>query len=186
VVGVAERDPGGLDHLFNSAVTLAPSGEVLGVQRKLHPAHGSEREYFSKGSEIVVVATDLGVLSAQICYDLYFPEVARAAALRGAEILCGIANITDRPEWPDRLAHLAAVRSYENMQHVAVVNRVGENHGRPFGGESVVAVPPGVIVARGPRSEEALILTDLHGKTLLDERAERPVLEDRRPEVYGL
>ena len=72
------------------------------------------------------------------------------------------------------------------MQHVAVVNRVGENHGRRFGGESVVAVPPGILVARGPRSEEALVLADLHAKTLSDERAERPVFEDRRPEVYGL
>src|SRR5439155_13875698 len=89
VVGVAERGPGAHGQLFNSAVIVAPSGEVVGVQRKLHPAHGPEREYFAKGSEIVVVPTELGVLSAQICYDLYFPEVARAAALRGAEILCG-------------------------------------------------------------------------------------------------
>jgi predicted amidohydrolase len=186
VVGVAERDPEGQDGLLNSAVLILPSGKVAGVQRKLHPAHGPEREYFGKGSEIVVVPTDLGVLSAQVCYDLYFPEVARAAALRGAEILCGIANITDRPEWPDRLAHLAAVRAYENMQHVAVVNRVGENHGRAFGGESVVAVPPGIVVARGPRTEEALVFADLHGKTLTEERAVRPVFDDRRPEVYGL
>jgi len=184
VVGVAERGP--QDELFNSAVLIEPSRGVVGVQRKLHPAHGPERDYFARGSEIRVSPTDLGVLSAQICYDLYFPEVARAAALRGTEILCGIANITDRPEWPDRLAHLAAVRAYENMQHVAVVNRVGENHGRLFGGESVVAIPPGIVIARGPRGQEAVVVADLHAKTLADERAERPVFEDRRPEVYGL
>ncbi|MDP9343381.1 MAG: carbon-nitrogen hydrolase family protein [Actinomycetota bacterium] len=186
VVGLAERHVDAGDRVFDSAVVVAPSGAIAGIQRKLHPAHGPERDYFARGSSIVVVPTDLGVLSAQVCYDLYFPEVPRAAALRGAEILCGIANITDRPEWPDRLAHLASVRAYENMQHVAVVNRVGENHGRPFGGESVVAVPPGIVVARGPRSEEALVVATLHAKTLHDERAERPVFEDRRPEVYGL
>ena len=186
VVGVAERHPDAGDRVFNTAMVMAPSGEIVGVQRKLHLAHGSERDYFARGSDIVVVPTALGVLAAQICYDLYFPEVARAAALRGAEILCGIANITDRPEWPDRLVHLASVRAYENMQHVAIVNRVGADHGRPFGGESVVAVPPGIVVARGPRAEEAVVHATLHAKTLQEERANRPVFEDRRPEVYGL
>ena len=186
VVGVAERHPGAGGRVFNSAVVIAPSGEIVAVQRKLHPAPGPERDYFAKGPTIEVVETDLGVLSAQVCYDLYFPEVARAAALRGAEILCGIANITDRPEWPDRLVHLASVRAYENMQHVALVNRVGQNHGRPFGGESVVVVPPGIVVARGPRGDEALVHATVHAKTLAEERARRPVFEDRRPEVYGL
>src|SRR5438093_1364978 len=46
--------------------------------------------------------------------------------------------------------------------------------------------PPGLVVARGPRTEEALVLADLHGKTRTEERAERPVFDDRRPEVYGL
>jgi len=65
------------------------------------------------------------------------------------------------------------------------VNRVGQNHGRAFGGESVVAVPPGLIVARGPRAREAMVFATVHGKTLAQERARRPVFEDRRPEVYG-
>jgi len=165
---------------------IARSGAVVGVQRKLHPAHGPERKYFAKGSRIEVIPTELGVLSAQICYDLYFPEVPRAAALRGTEVLCGIANITDRPEWPDRLPAVAMVRAYENMQHVAVVNRVGEDHGRPFGGESVVAEPPGLVLARGPRAEEALVCATLRAEVLREALARRPVFEHRRPGAYDL
>jgi predicted amidohydrolase len=185
VIGVAERHPTVGATVYNSAVVLGPSGEVLGVQRKLHPA-GEERHVFARGPSIEVVQTDLGILTAQICYDIYFPEVARTAALRGAEILCGVANITLRQEWPDRLQQLAAVRAYENMQHVAVVNRVGQNHGREFGGGSVVAEPPGHILAVAAEGEEALLVTTLRGSTLTEERAKRPVFSDRRPDVYEL
>ncbi|MFI5035341.1 MAG: carbon-nitrogen hydrolase family protein [Acidimicrobiales bacterium] len=183
-VGVAERHPTISYTAFNSAVLISPDAHVVGVQRKLHPA-GEERHYFAAGDEIVVTSTDLGVLSVQVCYDLYFPEVPRVAALKGSELLCGLFNVTDRPEWPDRLAQLAAVRAYENMQPVALVNRVGENHGRVFGGESVVVEPPGSIVARAPRSVETVLRAVVAAETLAGARGRRPVFADRRPELYA-
>ncbi len=182
--GMAERHPDVPYTVFDSAVLVEPSGAVVGVQRKLHLA-GAERHYFGRGDRVETFQTDLGVLSLQICYDVYFPEVCRAAALNGAEILLGLFNVTDREDWPDRLASLASVRAYENMQHVVLVNRVGEHGGRVFGGESVVASPPGRVVLRGPRLEEALLLIRLDSETLARERARRPVFADRRPEVYG-
>jgi omega-amidase len=184
-VGVAEKHPSITYTAFNSAVVIGPDGQLIGVQRKLHPA-GEERHYFAPGEEIVVFPTDLGKLTVQICYDLYFPEVPRVAALRGSELLCGIFNITDRPEWPDRLAQLAAVRAYENMQPVALVNRVGENHERVFGGESAVAEPPGRVIARAPRGEEAILRATVKAETLAVERGRRSIFADRRPELYGL
>lgn len=185
VAGMAERHPTIPYTAFNSAVLIGPDGEVLGVQRKLH-LPGDERHYFAAGDAIGVFATDLGAITLQICYDAYFPEVARTAALRGAEILCGIFNLTHRPQWPDRLAHLAAVRAYENMQHVVMVNRVGANHGKAYGGESAVAVPPGAVAARGPAAEPALVRAVLPAEALARERAFRPVFADRRPDAYDL
>ncbi len=183
VVGVAEAHDVGSTTLHNSAVLVGPSGEVLGVQRKLH-LPGAERHYFGVGDEIVVTDTAIGRIAMAICYDLYFPEVARVSALKGAEILVGPANIPHRPSWPERLTSLARVRAYENMHHVVIVNRVGANHGVTFGGESVAASPPGIVAASLPTTT-AVETTTLTAETLTRERLRRPVFADRRPGLYG-
>jgi omega-amidase len=185
VVGVAERHPSISATAFNSAVLIDANGRVAGVQRKLHLA-GEERHYFVSGREIQVFDTDLGRLAISICYDNYFPEVARAAALRGAEILCGVFNIPHRPDWRDRLGALASVRAYENMHHVVFVNRVGTDAGVLYGGESAIASPPGRVIARGPCLEEAIVTATLRAGAIAEERAWRPVFADRRPDVYRL
>lgn len=184
-VGVAERHPDIAGTIYNTALLVDPQGAVVGRQRKLHPA-GEERHYFAAGAAVEVVSCDLGVVSLVVCYDAYFPEVPRAAALQGAELLCGLFNITHRPDWPHRLAQLAAVRAYENMQHVVFVNRVGTDHGRTFGGESAATTPPGLLLAEGPPAEEWHTTVDLDRERLLEARAERTVFADRRPDVYQL
>ncbi len=185
VAGVAERHPDVSGTIYNTALLVGPDGTVVGRQRKLHPA-GEERHYFAVGDSIEVVACDLGLVSMAVCYDAYFPEVPRAAALRGAELLCGLFNVTHRPDWPHRLAQLAAVRSYENMQHVVFVNRVGTDHGRTFGGESAAVTPPGRLLAEGPSVVEWGTTVELERERLLEARAERTVFADRRPMVYRL
>ncbi len=183
--GMAERHPVLAHAICNSAVILAPSGERIAVQRKLH-LPGEERHYFARGDSIEVVATDIGVLTAQICYDLHIPEVARFAALQGAEVLLGLANIPHRDEIAHRIEQLASVRAYENMQHVAIVNRVGSDNEVAYGGGSVVACPPGVVVARAPLHDEHTVTAQLTDAVLLDERMRRPVFADLRPDVYRL
>jgi omega-amidase len=183
VVGVAESHPAVAHTVFNSAVVIDGNGSVAGVQRKLH-LPGEERHYFGVGDRIEVIATDLGRISPQICYDLYFPEAARVAALRGAEILIGVANIPRRPHWPDRLVHLAALRAYENMHHVLLVNRTGADHGIAYGGGSVAAIPPGLVACRAQDDSPATPVVVLRAEILLNERARRPVFADRRPDLY--
>ena len=185
IIGMAERHPRIRGTTYDSAVVIDPGGDVVGVQRKLHLA-GEEHHYFAVGDEIVVVPTELGLISVVICYDAYFPEVARTAALRGSESLCGIFNVTHRPDWPQRLTHLAAVRAYENMQHTVFVNRVGENHGRQFGGGSVIARPPGVISAIAQESCETVFAATIDTDLVAAERSFRPVFADRRPDIYDL
>ena len=185
VAGVAERDHRVPGTIYNSAVVIAPSGDVVATQRKLHPA-GEERHYFGTGDEIVVARTDIGSIAVALCYDVYFPEIPRTAALRGSTMLVGVFNVTHRTDWPARLTHLAAVRAYENMQHVILVNRVGENHGRRFGGGSAAARPPGMICAEARELDRALLRVRWDTDDVLTERAYRPVFADRRPELYDL
>lgn len=183
-IGFAEADPVVPQTIYNAAALVDEAGSVVGMQRKLH-LPGEERHYFARGDEVEVFSTDLGRLGIQICYDLYFPEVARLAALRGAEVLCGLANIPLRLDWPDRLRQLACVRAYENMQHVVLVNRVGSQHGYVYGGESVAASPPGRVLAEAPQAEPALVTATLSSERLVAERVRRPVFADRRQDVYG-
>lgn len=183
VVGVAEAHAIIPDTVANTVVLITTDGAVAGVQRKLH-LPGEERHYFATGDDIVVVSTELGVISMQICYDLHFPEVARVAALRGAEILIGVANIPHRQDWADRLSHLAAVRAYENMQPVAIVNRVGTDHGIHYGGGSVMMRPPGVLVAACEFGVADVRVASVNAKSLAEERIRRPVFADRRPTLY--
>ncbi len=184
VVGVAEGHPMVPHTAANSAVVIDGNGVVAGVQRKLH-LPGEERHWFSAGDTIGVVRTDLGVLAVHICYDLYFPEVSRVSALAGSDILVGIANIPYRPVWSERIAQLAAVRSYENMQPVIVVNRVGTDHGAQYGGGSVAVRPPGIIDHQSPLLDSALDRVTLLGVDVMEQRARRPIFAVRRPELYG-
>ena len=79
--GLAERDRG---IAYNTQVVVAPEGYV-GKQRKLHLS-ADEYFHFRMGSEIPVLDLGLCRLGIGICYDNLFPEVARIAAVRGAEV----------------------------------------------------------------------------------------------------
>ncbi len=82
VVGLNERD-GTLRH--NSAVVVGPQGHVA-TYRKLH-LFNDEKSWFEPGGELPVVDLPFGRLGMVICFDLWFPEAARALALAGAEII---------------------------------------------------------------------------------------------------
>ena len=90
VVGTSERGPErGTVH--NTAAVIGPTGEVLGSYRKTHVFYLEDRDaggWVTRGDQAVVVDTDLGRIGLLICYDGDFPELARAEAVRGAEVLC--------------------------------------------------------------------------------------------------
>ena len=84
VAGLAEQGDG---CRHNSAVVLGPAGR-LATYRKLHLFY-DEQSWFRPGEELVVVDLPTARVGVAICYDLWFPEVARALALRGAEVIAG-------------------------------------------------------------------------------------------------
>ncbi len=118
-----------------------------------------------------------------VCYDLRFPELARAYAVAGAEMLLLAAA------WPQaRRAHwdlLLQARAVENLLFMAAVNRVGEGRFGPFGGGSAVIAPDGRVVARAEQHPQVLLATvDL--AQVAARRAAFPALDDRRPSCYAL
>jgi N-carbamoylputrescine amidase len=188
VAGIAERDG---DKLFNSAVMVGPKG-YLGRFRKVH-LWGDEKKIFEAGDlGFPVYQAPFGRVAIAICYDVWFPETFRAAALQQADILCVATNWVPMPGQPaDRPAMantLVMAGAHSNNLVVACADRVGVERGQPFEGQSLIVDRRGWPVA-GPASrldEEILFAqVDLDPSGRRGVGADNDVLQDRRPEVYA-
>lgn len=82
--GVVEKQG---DYVFNTAVLFDRNGGYLGKYRKTHPTYSEVVKGVSCGSDYPIFELDFGKIAVQICYDQWFPEVARHYAEQGAEIL---------------------------------------------------------------------------------------------------
>jgi predicted amidohydrolase len=109
VVSLYERDG---KAVYNTAVLLGPDGKLIGKYRKVCLPHREVEDGVEPGSEYPVFATKFGKVGMMICYDGFFPEVARELTARGAEVIA----------WPVAGCNplLAAARACEN--HVYVVS----------------------------------------------------------------
>jgi predicted amidohydrolase len=107
VVGLVERDR----HLiYNVAVLIGPDGAVAGKYRKVCLPRGEIEAGIAPGSDYPVFATRFGKVGMMVCYDGFFPEVARALSNRGAEVIAW-------PVWGCNPL-LARARACENHVHV--------------------------------------------------------------------
>jgi len=188
VAGIAEREG---ETLFNSAVVLGPKG-YIGTYRKNH-LWGAENLFFEPGNlGVPVFRIGAGRIACAICYDIWFPEIFRLAALQGADLLCVPTNWVPMPSQPkDSMVManiLAMAGAHSNSMFVAAADRVGVERGQPFLGNSVIVSHSGWLLA-GPASadgEEILFanmnLSDARRKRGLNEFNQ--VLRDRRTDFY--
>ena len=180
-------EPTTMRNEIHNAVALIENGELRAVYRKMHlPVE--ENHYFVPGDDVVVVDAAAGRVGLLACYDLLFPEAARIAALRGAEVLVVPSNWLDIGNLRRLGEVLPVARALEEQMHVVFVNGVGElgARGRRWRlyGRSLVVAATGEVVARAGSDEETLIAT-LPGSDLAAASDVFPVLRDRRPELYG-
>lgn len=177
---------------FNTAVVFDADGRELGKYRKTHIPDGPqyhEKFYFTPGNlGYPVFPTRHGVIGVGICWDQWFPEVARVFALEGAQILfypSAIGSEPDRPGYSSAEAWRTVIRSHAiaNGIFVAAVNRVGVEDEMTFYGESFVADPFGEILVRAGADEEVLI-ADLDLERIRELRDLLHFLRDRRIETY--
>lgn len=188
VGGLAERDG---DVLFNSAVLVGPDGWV-GTFRKLH-LWNEENLYFERGNlGVPVFHIPVGRIAMAICYDGWFPETFRLAALQGADIVCVPTNWVPIPGQvagrPAMATTVTMASANVNSMFIAAADRVGDERGQPFIGQSLIVDQAGWPVA-GPASEadEEIIVAEVD---LADARRKRnwnafnQPLRDRRTDVY--
>ncbi|WP_158583543.1 nitrilase-related carbon-nitrogen hydrolase [Salinisphaera sp. Q1T1-3] len=139
VVGLIERDG---DAIHNSALAIDRDGRIAGCYRKLQ-LFGDEARVFlagQTGSVVSLCGVSVGLL---ICFDIEFPEPARALACAGAALLVSIsANMV--PFAPDHRLCVQA-RALENRRPHVYVNQVGQGESHHFTGQSAVADSAGQI-----------------------------------------
>jgi predicted amidohydrolase len=130
-------------------VLIGPSGEVLGSYRKTHVFYLEDRAvggWVTRGDRAVVVDTELGAIGLLICYDGDFPELARAEAVLGAEVLCrpsALLRSADIWELTNR------ARAYDNHVFVVGANATGSDPaGTLYFGNSMIVTPVAEVVAR--------------------------------------
>jgi predicted amidohydrolase len=132
VVGLAEVAPA-TGIYYNSAALIGPNG-LIGVYRKTH-SYISEPKWAKDGDlGIPVFDTEIGRIAINICQDASFPEPARVAALRGADVICFPTNwLLEKSPAPVWMA-----RAYENTVSFVAANRYGCERGIQFSGGSCV------------------------------------------------
>ena len=188
VGGFAEIDASGA--LYSSAAVVDGSG-VAALYRKTH-LWDAEREVFQAGADPApVVDTRIGRLGVCVCYDLFFPELTRGLALRGADVVvvptnspCADAGVDPRDNIGVSVARAAA---HVNRVFVAVCDRHGDERGQRWVGRSTIVDPDGALMAGPPGDRACTLLADCDLATARDKRftgTSNDAFGDRRPAVY--
>jgi N-carbamoylputrescine amidase len=199
---------------FNTAIVVSPQSELVARTRKLHipiTAGYHEDRYFRPGpgdsEAFPLVALEMHQilppgegkfdavreevhLGLPTCWDQWFPEVARAYSLEGADVLVyptAIGSEPDHPEFDTQplWQHVIVGNGIANGVFMVAVNRIGSEPPLTFYGSSFVSDPYGRILAQAPRDEPAVLVADLD----LDQRRDWlelfPFLTTRRPDTYA-
>ncbi len=201
IAPVFERRAPGLYH--NSAAVIDATGEVAGLYRKMHipddPAY-YEKFYFTPGDlGFRAFDTRVGRIAPLICWDQWYPEGARLAALAGACLLLYPTAIGWHPqerndcgkEQRDAWRTIQRAHAIANGTYVAVVNRVGHEvpssggAGLEFWGTSFVADPFGVELAVASVDREEILLAEVDLARVEEVRRNWPFLRDRRIDAYA-
>ncbi len=186
------------DKKFNTSCIFGPDGKTLGTYRKAHIPHDPgfyEQDYFGSGNEAIKVhETPFGNVAVGICYDQWFPEFARIATLKGADLIVyptaigtnaniPPVDVTIKENWEQMWQAAQVGHAAANCIYVAAVNRVGDEGATHFYGGSFVADPNATILTKGDDTEQVLLANiDLsYPKKMQD--AWRFLLE-RRPDLY--
>ena len=190
VVGLNEQAG---ERRHNSAVLIGPAGK-LAIYRKLHLYH-NEQTWFAPGAHLPVVETPIGRIGMIICFDLWFPEPARALALAGAEIIAVPTNwvASFKPTvWDDRGYcqgdYVAMATAAQNGVVMACADRIGVERGTTFLGASIIVGADGWPLA-GPASKDQaeLLVADVDLDDVERARRRTPrnhLFDDRHPDAY--
>jgi len=172
--------------LFNSSLLIGPDGYIGRYDKLYLPTFlpFEEKIFFHEGKGLPVFDTEIGRLGMLICYDIFFSEVAEGLAMQGAEI---IVNISASPTISRKFFEtLIPARAVENTVFYLYNNLVGTEERLTFWGGSTVVNPKGFIISKGEYFKEQAVRATLDMREIQSARLGRPVLRDKRGEVFDI
>ena len=205
VIPVSFYEAGEGRQLFNSVAVIDADGEVLGIYRKTHipdDHYYQEKFYFTPGNTgFKVFNTRFGNIGIGICWDQWFPETARALAVKGAEILFyptaigsePILECDSMPHWRRCMQGHAGC----NLVPVVAANRIGietvdpceANGGQKsslkFYGSSFITDNTGEVICEAGRDTEEVLVAQFDLDEYMTDRLSWGLFRDRRPEIYN-
>jgi N-carbamoylputrescine amidase len=181
---------------YNTAIVAGPDGQLAARTRKVHipRTEGYREDLFFRPSDDAdpypVTALGEARFGFPTCWDQWFPELARAYSLRGADVLVYPTAIGSEPDHPGfdtqpLWERVITANGIANGLFMVAVNRIGVEGPLTFYGSSFISDPYGRVLVQAPRDEPAVLVADLD----LDQRRDWltlfPFLDTRRPAVYG-
>jgi predicted amidohydrolase len=168
----------------NEAVVADPRGQTVCRYQKIHPfVPGKEGQHYTGGDAVVTFGCGDFTVAPFVCYDLRFPEVFRAAAQRGVNLIVVIAN------WPSpRVEHwttLLRARAIENQAYVLGVNRCGADPFLPYPGRSTIVDFRGEVLTHAGDAEQ-IVAADADLPSLRTYRDRLPFLADAKRDLASL
>jgi len=175
-----ERVPG---LVYNSCLLASGDGGLHRYDKMYLPTFGpfEERVFFAQGKDVVVADALHARIGLMICYDMFFPELAKLETLLGAQMLVNIsaAPTTSAPYF----RKVIPGRAVENAIYMAYCNLVGVHGSLVFSGDSVVCGPRGDEIARAKPLEEDIIECKIDLLDIDVARRFRPTVRDTRVEL---
>ena len=188
LVAHSSKEDGGSDKAANRAVLVSDAGEIVTTYDKLHmfdvdlPNGDRYREssLYEPGEDARIVDTPWGRLGLTICYDMRFPQLYRALAKAGAEIIAVPAAFT-RPTGEAHWEVLLRARAIENGVFILAPAQGGTHEdGRTTWGHSLAVDPWGRILAQAGDDEPGVIMADLDLDQVKTTRQAIPSLKNER------
>ncbi len=177
--GFAEKDG---DQYFNCVQVIDSSGDIAGKYRKTHLWGDLDRTLFTAGDALAPVFDIKGWhIGLLICYDIEFPETARALALAGAELILVPTGLMQ--PWREVAERVVPVRAYENQLYIAYCNYCEAEGDLTYEGHSGIVGPDGADLDRAEKAP-ALLTATLTKEAIATNRQALPYHRDRLPRLY--
>jgi len=178
IASILESDGG---NVYDTALVVDRCGEVVATYRKTH-LHPSEVAHFGAGEELVVAEVAGLRVGLAICVEHAYPEIFTELALAGAHLVA--VPVAE----PDGFAYLldlrTRARAQDNQMFVATANFAGNDGHTAWCGRSAIVDPRGTVLA-GTGSHAGWAVAEIDPDTQTQERLQEPVLQHRRPGLYG-
>lgn len=181
VLGFPERAG---DAVFNAAAAIDPDGGLLAVHRKCHLFGPFERAAFRAGDDLTVVALAGRRVGLAICYDVEFPEVVRALAGAGAEIIAAPTALMD--PYGNVATTLVRARALECAVPVLYSNYCGADGDLVYAGSSAIVRADGTDAARAGRECETLLAVPFEDLVAAGAIPPGTYAADLRPEALAV